>query len=292
MKSGNLLWLFIFSIVICSSCQKEASFTTTRAAGSNDSIYLEKVVELDTTLPTGLDTIFKTEFFYDGSKRILRLFETDFINNLSQKIFTEKKYYYNGADTLPFKTTEIVTDGPVVYYDTSFYTYRNGYVSRDSVILYRQNNLGLLATSTQAYSPRGTNVMVHIRFVDYNAGLPPQVFVDSGNVLISFSGENIASQSGPAGIVNEEFYQNTYDNKINPLYRVDIRYPVYGGYNGAIGSQPNNPLTEKIGASPGSLINHYVSNYSYRSDGLPLIKRTTDLLDPSFASKLFYFYTR
>jgi len=290
MKSNILFWLIITSFAIC-SCQKEIDFSLApKLTSGNDSIYLQKLVQLDTVKASGSDTLFTREFYYDNLKRILRTFEKNSTSPLNT-IYIETKYYYAGTDTLPYKTTEIDNEGAIIYNDTVLYTFSNGKVSRDSFIVYRQNTGELLGTSTQTYvQVASNNIFVRSRSVSYNTGLP-QVYKDSGNAIISLAGSNIISQTAPYEVANNEVYDLTYDNKINPLYRIDIHYLIYGGYNSSLDCQKNNPLTEKVSTASGGSLYHFTSSYAYRSDGYPLIKRTTDLLDPSYNRKNLYYYT-
>jgi len=286
-------FLFILLIVLLaiSSCQKEVDFSLPpKLTSGNDSIYLQKLIELDTTSVPGADTLFIKEFYYDNLKRLIRTFEKNSSSPLNT-IYFETKYYYTGSDTLPYKTTEIDNEGAVIYNDTILYTFNNGKVSRDSFIFYRQTNGELLGTSTQTYvQVAPNNIFVKSRHVSYTTGFPRER-KDSGNAIVSLAGSNIISQSAPFAIANSEVYNLTYDNKVNPVYRTDIHYLIYGGFNNSLDNQKNNPLDEEIGNTTGGTLYHFKSNYVYRSDGYPLIKRTNDLLDPSYSRKTLYFYT-
>ena len=91
IQSGFLLLTF-------GSCQKEiTSNELDSSASSNDSIYLDKVYQLDLST---MDTIVAVVLTYDSQKRV-----TAMASPVGSFDYTNYAYYYNGTDTLPYKST-------------------------------------------------------------------------------------------------------------------------------------------------------------------------------------------
>ena len=218
--------ILLITVIGIISCQREVDDIFLPAPlPSNDSIYLKQYVEIDTTAARGVDTINKYDFSYDNANRISGYLLTEYIYSPVLKIYSNVKYYYNGNSTLPYKTTMHIQEGNLIYLDTTFYTYSNGNVLRDSIIFYRQNNQELLYTSTTSYTPAGVNVYLRSRNVSYFRGAPT-ILVDSGLVNITMAGNNISVQTSPPGLLFGAYSKFTYDNNVNPFYRVDIHYPL------------------------------------------------------------------
>lgn len=283
--------LFLFFVFAIVACQKQIEGPIVQPASPilNDSIYLKQYVEIDTTASPGSDTVHKYDFYYDNAKRISGFLLTQYNYNPVMKSYSNVKYYYNGNDTLPFKTTMYIQDGGLTYLDTTFYSYLNGKVATDSIIFYRENNRELLFTSTSRFTPSGTNVFVRQRDVSYFLGAPT-VRTDSGLVNITRSGGNITIQTSPPGLFFGEYSQFSYDDKVNPFYRIDTHYPVIG-YS-FFEAEKNNYLSEQTGASPSNLYYHIVTTYKYRADGYPITLKKSDPLDPSYTAKGFFYYTK
>src|SRR5215813_5428277 len=113
-----LIAIFSFMVtVILFSCQKEVSVDTGRGNGTggttNDSIVLSKIVTLDTTRPSGLDTVDITLFSYDSQGRLAEMNSNGREDSSSSPVYTYhdiNRLYYNGSDTLPYKMTYTSND--------------------------------------------------------------------------------------------------------------------------------------------------------------------------------------
>ena len=289
MRLSYLLVITISTLSII-SCQREADDVINRTTNpnSNDSVYLKQYVELDTTAAPGSDTMNKYDFYYDNAKRLTGFLLTEYNYNPDMKSYSDVKYYYNGNDSLPYKTTTRIQDG-LSYLDTTFYSYSNGKISADSVIFYRENNHELLYTHKSSFSLSGSNVFYKYRRVNYLLGTPT-VRVDSGLVNITMIGNNISTQTSPAGLLVGEYSKFTHDNKVNPFYRIDIHYPLIGFSE--FDAEKNNFLSYQNGLDPSNLYSHYVINYNYRADGYPLTLKKSDLTDPTYTAKGFFYYTK
>jgi hypothetical protein len=202
-------------------------------------------------------------------------------------------YFYNGNDTLPYKTAEIVNDGGNIYRDTMFYLYTAGFVSWDSS---RDFGVGsqYSIVSSATYINTGNTTFVSANSWYYSPYSPVSFLHGDGTVSKTYQNSCITEQIDTAvnpKITNANHYQLAYDNKPNPFYRIDIHYPLYGGLNGSLDAQKNN-LREKISSDASSVFEHLQFSYSYRSDGYPLTVKKTDLLDPSQSRKGFFVYTK
>jgi len=289
--TATFLLLIIISV---SSCQKELDIDPNNPpppVSTNDSIYLSKFIALDTTLPSGQDTLYIMEFFYDNNKRLTR--STGAENDPPAFDAWEDKYFYTGNDTLPYMVIENSTyQGSPYIVDTVLYTYTNGIVSRDTSNSYFVNNGARFDQSGFRYTKSGNSVAIKGTYTFYVYGPPPDVTQYSGTASLVYSGENIIQQTTTPGTLAYDYMQATYDNEVNPLYRFDVHYPLLGAGRINFDAQKNNEVSSDLGDSPTSLYWKYRTSYVYRLDGYPLISRTIDLLDPGHHEKGLFFYTK
>jgi hypothetical protein len=84
-----------------------------------------------------------------------------------------------------------------------------------------------------------------------------------------------------------------YDNKVNPFYNVDIHYPIfYEHLFNSFNAQWNNRTDAR---SFSKLVNpkgHLKYNYTYRSDGYPVMVYKIDLLYPDESRTGVVLYTK
>ena len=101
---------------------------------------------------------------------------------------------------------------------------------------------------------------------------------------------------GPVNAYNRltgaEHFQMSYDDKINPLYKIDIRYPIYDEQGLTFEAGKNNVLEEVATDELSNAFHHNKYNFTYRADGYPLIVRKLDLLDPNENRTGFFFYNK
>jgi hypothetical protein len=193
-------------------------------------------------------------------------------------------FFYNGAETLPYKVVELNQED-VAYVDTTFYTYSNGFVSLDSSLNYVVSSQRWLYTNVIAFSVTGNKVFVRIKDI-YRFS----TYEDSATLTITRQNGNIIMQQDPNNTITENI-QMTYDNKVNPFYRGDIHYPIYYEHLfNSFNAQKNNPLEQSF--SIGSSTSRIKYQYTYRSDGYPLTVTKTDLTYSSQSRKGIFIYTR
>ena len=289
MLAKNLIPLLIVALIIFSSCQRETSFTRNVNNNNTDSIYLKEFVVLDPTLPSGQDTTTKVTFSYDGEKRVT---QSKFVDYQFGPQFSETiKYFYSGSDTLPFKQVTFYSDFASDYVDTSFLSYSGGRVTRDSIITYDVTNNFLWGIMVKLFSPSGNNIFLQTRGYSNPPPSAPD-FAWGGMIIQSRVNGNITSQDDTTTFnivfTDRLHHQVSYDNKINPFYKVQVNYPILNGYND---QQKNNMIERRAWDIAGQFEDRYQYAYVYRSDGYPLSVTITAGTNPGSKSKGIYIYT-
>lgn len=281
-------FLFILAIVIFTSCQKEID-TNILATPQNDSIYLDKAIGMDTTLPAGTDTTDKIFFTYDNSKRVktmTQLYGTGFT------VSSTFDFLYNGNDSLPWKLIDReIFSGVYDQTDTVYYSYFNAVVSRDSTISWDNIsglNVGAIVTS---YTVAGNTVNRTVKQYDFVGGNYVLISTDPGTVNVTSSSGNILTQNLVSGSNTFQSVQASYDTKPNPISRtLKIRYPEFDTplwLGWAV--QNNNPVQVQY-QEVGSPVQTEMYSYLYRSDGYPLRFTFSSTAGNSLANKIFFFY--
>src|SRR4051794_18125356 len=121
-----LCTLLIFSLVIFNACKKDnaARNNNNNVINTLDSNYLLRTLRIDSTA-TGQDTLESFSYYYDNAQRVTTVTDSGYTTT-SGTIFLRAVtyYYYNGTDTLPYKSVRAHLDGPN-FHDTSnvFYYY-------------------------------------------------------------------------------------------------------------------------------------------------------------------------
>jgi hypothetical protein len=219
-KKSILFSLLLSALII--SCQKEVDDFGTIVnppAPTNDSIYLDKMYELYDD-GTGLDTVAIIQFSYDAQKRITKWSITDVLTGP----YIDYNYYYNGTDTIPFKTLFIDYDPGTPDTILSFHTYdASGKNLQDSSLISRPSSgSNAIEIFNYSYAPGK-------RFGDLRKeNLQPttSVYFYRDTASIDASGNIVSIVRYTDEITgNMELYSNanyTYDNKINPFSRQNI----------------------------------------------------------------------
>jgi hypothetical protein len=157
----KLFLTLLTTAAILQSCQKQFNPEEEIPSGrtsSTDSIYVDKVYHIDKNT---LDTLQTSTYTYDSRKRVTSLIIVP--SDLNTSNIGSYTYYYNGLDTVPYKTIAdfgLYYRYPGVYagreIDTIFHFFDNlGRKLKDSALYYYYSLSGMLALdSTQ------------IRFID------------------------------------------------------------------------------------------------------------------------------
>ena len=134
------------------SCQKEVDDfdnIVNPPAVTNDSIYLDKIYVLNAGAVT--DTLGIYSFTYDVQKRITGWILTD----VATGPYISYTYYYNGTDTVPFKSLFIDHDPAIADTTITFHSYdANGRNLQDSSIgIYPTLSSSRISTYNYSYAP-------------------------------------------------------------------------------------------------------------------------------------------
>ena len=276
-------------IVGFTSCQKEIDGGLTNNPQS-DSV-ISKIIILDTTFSSGLDTFHVGNFIYDANGRLSKALGTAYNSGVSGpgRIFSDEviTYHYTGNQTLPFKIVNNYTEySPAsVTDDTSYLTYTNGYISTDSftssIGYYRTNVFNKLSNSRYRMYTRIDN------------GIGGQS-IDTSYINVDIQNGNLMKETDsvwlPGGTWVVLSMTMTYDTKINPGKPFSLPYPApyYQYIPGnvsihAFSLQDENNVTkqtDQFGNVQLSL------TYEYNNAGLPKIAREVSGL------KYFYYYKK
>lgn len=291
----------ILIVSTIASCQRQSDSDLPANPGTdnnnnqpgNDSIYLSKYAEIDTTLPVGQDTTIVYTFSYDAFKRIKNVKIVEYYSPTYVYNYDIDYAYQSNGDSLPYKVVEVDVEPAITYSETHYFTYNNGFVASDSGIWYRVTNNELLEKDLTLYTNSGNNTMVKTRDSVFATN---NLFEHNGTVFKTYANNNITQQDDTTTISNSitgaSHYQLGYDNNVNPFYKIDIRFPIYDRQGLAFTTGKNN-ITEEIAQD--DLSNTFQNNkytYTYRHDGYPLMVRKFDLLDAAENRTGFFFYTK
>lgn len=283
-------------VVGFSSCQKEIENPTIVRTGA-DSTIISRYIGLDTTALPGRDTIFKILFDYDAQGRFIR--ETEYFKSTGSSTTTlyddtvTVNYVYKGTDTLPYKAFKVARSYDGKQMDTVYLFYQNQVIIKDSTRRWALEYIGgatMESIEVNKYVINASNVTATQYLVNT---LTPAVWPPAcpGTTVYSqtFLNGNITSETGAytscSGTGNSSFI-GAYDNKPNPLYAIRIPFPILTSI-GVVGSVQKNNVTGTGTVLPGD---NLVYNYTYRSDGYPLIVRILDVGFPADSYKAVFVY--
>lgn len=220
---SKLLAVFAFTMLALSACQKEITDEIPDPVDppvATDSIYLDKMYVLWDE-GAGMDTFGMATAYYDNQKRVSAFTTSVTDDNGKDSI----RYYYNGTDTLPYKSLIIYFQNGVLLTDTvaSFFSYDNqGRKIKDSVLRI-------------SYSATGTDRFVDMRVTKTtysgNRLFGETVWTDAAAATTIF--RDTATVNAAGDIVTNKKYQKdgasfvlattsdfTYDNHPSPFARM------------------------------------------------------------------------
>ena len=283
MKFFSGILIIAISAIWFSSCQREVDGILPDDL-QNDSTNLSRIIVLDTNLVTGKDTLFKINFIYDSQKRKIG---EDFIsidNSSGTRDIFYYRYFYNNSDTVPFRASEkysFSTDSLV-----SFFTYSNGFIIKDSSVDFVSGTVSSIRKSI-FLSLAGNRFLR--KETDYDPSTGASQLVDSTIYTRTVNGGNVLNGSdsswlglvSPPTLLQVRSFQIMFDNKPNPLSKLDL---FYWGYYDTFDNQiylikgGNNMISLREDVTFPSAFTEISSyNYSYNSFGYPSILRTNGL---------------
>lgn len=219
------LFFFLSTTILfflLSACQQEINRELPGDA-REDSLYISRVLLLDTTQPPGSDTVFEYRYLYDGMKRLKQVIEKD----LSGGIAGPDAVYsliYSGSDSLPVRIDFVNGDA----HASSYYTYANAFVVKDSVAGYNgTENYRSVGQVSQVRSNWYLWKLTHE--TDQNPGVPETQ--DSTIFSRTFSGGNLVMAVDSIWEYGQYFSvlttQNQYDSKKSPFWRNQLWFAGY-----------------------------------------------------------------
>lgn len=284
--------MIVASVICFVSCQKGGNESND---GIADNIYIDKIIQLDTSYSPGLDTIQITEFSYDGQKRLVQAKITAFVHgthNVDHISINERLYI--GSSNFPYKS---VNRGlyPNNNSDTTFHFYNSqDQIVKDSTVIYVNNNGHTKIVYKLSTYASGSYMAVAKRY-DFPTG--SFVHMDSFRCQRTMNPDNLVSMFDSVYYTGNPFVDrfqttNTYDTRKNPFSKLSMNYLFYPfDYDiGIIGSgggieylSTNNFLTQNITQlSPsGGTLNYTTIQmyYTYDNNDYPvIIKGSSNLL--------------
>lgn len=281
------------------SCQKDFSIDNTQSANvitaSNDSIFITKVVALDTNKTVPFDTTYILKVTYDNLKRVVKVYGKYYDNqgpNINNA-FSSYNYIYTGNDSLPSKKVYIIGDNIVIDTTISHPNYLSGTMklSKDSIIHINDNPISfqiinynysgnLITTNEREYSLGSTGITATQLF---------QVTTTNGNIVSENQNNSYAT------------YTCIYDLKPNPFLRVFFEQNQYFDFliadpffidDPIFYLQKNNILESNITRSNAS--SHKLFSYKYNSLNYPIEVRIQTLItanNNNSVNKIKFYYT-
>lgn len=271
MRTLSLVFQLLSTLIFFSSCQKEIDWGPDIET-ANDSIYIRRLILLDTTLPTGSDTVHVIKYSYDGMKRLEQIVWKDLYGGVNRP----DEYYtlfYTGNDTLPSRLEFSMTGAQA----TKFLYYSDGFVIKDSTA-------GSVGTENYRSVTRLTairNGWHELRTVS-ESSLNPGVLVTTDSIIFShrYSAGNVIQETDSSwsqGAYSQTLRtQRLYDNRKNPFRRNQAWYAGY--YSSIPGNLYYGNRNNIISAVDSDDFNGSVTinaEYDFNEHGYPVTGRYT-----------------
>ncbi len=292
------LFFILTAAILCVpffiSCQKEIDPSILTGA-QNDSIYVSMVIELDTTLPSGQDTIWINRYYYDSQKRLWRVKEAEY-DATGQISADTIEYRYQGTQTTPANYRYL--NGASGDSTVTYLTYSNGFIVIDSTVDYISGTPSYSRTARYTAST-GNQYLSVMHFRDLSN---PGAFITLDSILYTRTLSNGNIVSGVDSLWSNTFwttrnsFQYNYDNK--PSFFKELQAWYLGNYQNLFtygaGFRTNNVIsgTEIQDGVGGINTDNFVYAYSYRSDGYPLTVSITSTTSNAISNKIIIKYTK
>ena len=294
--------LSIIALLFLYACQKDFTVKDNDSVGQAlavDSNYIDKIYGLWDN-GTGIDTQQILTFKYDATKRLASVHDSDI--TMSGMIHWSSDYYfYNGADSIPFKYIQVSTETSTdLDSSTTFYFYNPLYrKTKDSILVasyisgicdYKTFNVdnynyvsGYRYTSSSGYK----NIILPPPYIYTFTGKDTGMIDSYGNMTAFDIHLQIVSPitSGSSSYSSKSIF--TFDNKPNPFAKLSIFSALKNGggakFLDLIVSTNNITRTETI-SPPFTYLTLY--SYIYNSTGYPVICNTSDSIKYLFKYKI------
>lgn len=273
-----LIALLVLASFLLSACQKNFELENAENIISlPDSNYLHKIYYLIKNAGGTYDTAVISTVNYDNQKRVVSVLEQQQLNGYG---INDHYYYYNGNDSLPFKSRHAQTDLVIGENDTVIiqHTYNTlGQKIKDSAnIVYHNPQIippvppshGIIVSRYSYGAGRIYGESVHFD----SANLPTEYYRDTA---VLNAANNVTSYTTYYNFQGSYFpvktYAYEYDNKLNPFAKSGLhkvqRY-FEDDYYRFYESQGQQNVTKVILDG----LTEHQSSYSYNSSGLPIMQ--------------------
>ncbi len=320
MKGISILVLMLTGIVLL-SCQKEFTIeddfdppVDSTNTTLSDSIYIESIVELDSTSATDQDTVYIVRYQYDVAKRVAAK-RTYWDDGGGLALMDEQLYTYNGTDTLPASSKLYTYDfigGGAYHKDTTtiWYTYSSGKLVKDSSI-YISEHASTSPTDTIVTTYNYTPLQVtSSRFARTGNRFDPSdydVYITKDVAVLDSRGNVISSKEYETFVISSKEYETfdggatwdllnttdfTYDTKPSPFSRLSnfktlqVVAPAEAWYDEM--QTPNNRISSRFDG--GGFVNTTTfSGFIYNANEKLLSFRLIEPgVSPQLVVKFFY----
>jgi hypothetical protein len=256
--------IILLLIIILTSCRK----TNTGGTSSTNAPLLKQYVILDTNSTIPNDTLVFLDFTYDNSKRITQMLHYEYPNPSYVLTLVESfSFFYNNADTLPYKLVVFENENGTSGTNTVYYSYAgtSNTITEDSTV-----SPSLVITNKYAYT---NNTVIRNQAIVRNGTLSDS-YIDT--FYQTRSNGNIISQldtlyHNGQTIIQSFTYQ--FDNHPNPLYKT---YPPVAvleedGLNESPQQKNNYTSVNEYSSNNGSTdVTNSLYSFSYSSNGYPV----------------------
>ena len=282
--------LLFLSICWMTSCQKEVTGDFGGPVPDNEDTLLKKILVVDSLDPK--KDIYHTDFLYDGQQRVVKIkrYFIDSVNNAAVVHDEDSTiFFYNGSDRKPYKS---VGYSRLTYLD-------------DTEIYHRYDSEGRLAADSvglgDGVSFFARRYAYHTGYInaveeDVVTGFPTDYYVDS--FVVTNSNFTQAFFEVPPGI-SALYYEDTYDDKVNPLHKLNIANTLFEGdyaYSKFItlspGPCPHNIKTRKSSATYplGADVHIETYQFTYNKKGYPVSGKSTSNLYTAEDLRIWFTY--
>jgi hypothetical protein len=285
MKTKYLFFIFLAAgVFYLSSCQKELSYeigTTQNFIDSTnliDSNYLDKIFIRDSSGNTIDSSVLI--FNYDAQKRLKNVISKGNLTAPDSTVFVN--FFYNGTDTLPYRTT----DG-LATFDYYFYYDSNGKRIKDSTVEFGTTGNGSDFIKVDYYTYAGSAVYVKSYTNGYIAGSVTY----SGNDTLSLDSRgNITSAKVyrlnifSGGLDTSVINSSIFDNKLSPFTKASSFRVFIFSYNLSYEQSinmftVNNLISNTVNYYQQSFSSGQVSNFSNSYTPNGYLKSSIEITD-------------
>jgi len=221
MRTSCALLAVISLGFVFASCTPEDVIEQRASQSGHDSTYLSEIYEID-SVPGGIPYLGAVHLYgYDNLKRVTTLIDSA-QSQTGWRIREERHFFYQGTDTLPYRSSEIFHSIDVSSYDAYYFYNAGGRRIRDSILIYDESGVSStkLRRVSYSYSP-GKMIdssfdiaILNPQYVSLSNVHDSAVLDNNGNVVYNF-------RSVYYGVINTLNYQQesilNYDNHPNPF---------------------------------------------------------------------------